>query len=257
MLRSLTNGTPPISASRVGLAMLLASAATGLSPALAVPEIITFRSGQVGGSPGLVGQPDDIVNINPWGNPNIVPVLGTAFTPADFAATAAGPSAVVVQPMAAWMGGQTAPLSDPLARWINFTTDSAGFGLGGSVLYAVPFTVNTTNITNATISFEGGTDDVLGDWFAGGPNPDGLYINGTPAGYQYQGFNFGFPTTHFQNITGMISTGQNYLYFYQRDLGAGAGGIIFSGTITVTPTPASAAVLGLGALAATRRRRSS
>ncbi len=241
---------------RCGRAMCVFAIVTLGAPSASATEVITIRSGQVGNAPGLSGQPDDSITINPWGNPNIFPVLNTAFTPADFAATASGPPAVVVNPWITCMGGVTAPLSDPLARWVNFTTDNAGYGYGGSVLYAVPFYINTTTITNATVSFEGGTDDVLGDWYSNdGPNLDGLYINGNPAGYQYQGFNAAAPTTHTQNITAMVNPGQNYLYFYQRDLGAGAGGIIFSGTITVTPTPQVVTVLALASLTATRRRR--
>ncbi|MBK7404337.1 MAG: hypothetical protein IPJ41_06790 [Phycisphaerales bacterium] len=218
-------------------------------------ELVQFRSGQTGGIPGTPGSLDDIVRINPWGNPGGAPVLGTAFTAADFAATSTGPAAMVVQPVSPWMGGVTAPLSDPLARWINWTADSSGYGTAGSVLYAVPFWINTVGITNAVLTFEGGADDMLGDWFYGGPNPDGLYINGVAAGYQYVGFNFGSPTTHTQNITGMVNTGQNYLYYYQRDAGFGVSGIIFSGKIHVTPTPGALSALGLAGLVATRRRR--
>lgn len=67
------------------------------SHALAV-ETITLRSGQFGGSPGNPGDLDDIVTYNPWGNPAGVPVLGTPFAAADFAATAGGSSAVVINP---------------------------------------------------------------------------------------------------------------------------------------------------------------
>lgn len=236
-----------------GVALLVLLAAC---PVVGAAEIIPFRSGQTGGLPGTPGSPDDIVRVNPWGNPGGVPVLGTAFTAGDFALTVGGAPAVVVQPQSAWMGGAIAPLNDPLARWINFTADAAGYGPGGSALYAVPFWVNTTSITGASISFEGGVDDVLGDWFAGGPNSSGLYINGNDASYAYQGFNFGYATTHTQSIPlTWISTGQNYLYFYQRDLGYGAGGIIFSGTVTVVPAPAAASLLGAGGLLCCRRRR--
>lgn len=235
---------------RAALFVLLA-----LCPAVSNAETIQFRSGQTGGVPGIAGSLDDTVTFNSWGNPANAPVLGTAFTAADFAAAAAGSPAVVVRPQPAWMGGNVAPLTDPLARWINFGADSLGYGTGGSALYAVPFWVSTTTITNATITFEGGVDDVLGDWFDGGPNQDGLYINGTPAGYTYQGFNFAYPTTHTQNITGMIHPGQNYLYFYQRDNGFGAGGIIFSGTVEVVPTPGATSLLGVGGLICARRRR--
>lgn len=217
-------------------------------------EVITVRSGQSGGLPGAAGAADDIVTFNPWGNPSGVAVSGSAFTAADFASTASGAAARVVNPQGAWMGGVVAPLSDPLARWINYA-ESGGYGPSGSVLYAVPFWINTASITSAILTMEGGVDDVLGDWYSGGPNPDGLYVNGFLTGYQYQGFNFAYATTHTQSITAMVSPGLNYLYFYQRDIGYGAGGIIFSATITVVPGPQTAAVLGLCGLLGTRRRR--
>ncbi|QKK07630.1 MAG: hypothetical protein HND58_05240 [Planctomycetota bacterium] len=224
-----------------------------LAPVATAAEIIQFRSGQTGGVPGTPGSPDDLVTFNPWGNPSGAPVLGTPFVAGDFALTAGGAPAVVVQPQAAWMGGVVDPLTDKDARWINF--ESNPFGPSGSALYAVPFWVNTQNITGATLTFEGGVDEVLGDWYSGGPNPDGLYINGIGAGYMYQGFNFAFKTTHAQSIAGMITPGQNYLYFYQRDLTHGASGIIFSGTIEVVPTSGSASLLGLVGLLCCRRRR--
>jgi hypothetical protein len=234
---------------RVAVVALLAGCS------LSAAEIVQFRSGQSGGLPGTPGSFDDSIRINPWGNPGGAPVLNTAFTLGDFVATDGGPAAVVVAPIAQWMGGQTAPLSDPDARWINWTADPFGQGTAGSVLYSVPFWVNTSTITNAVLTFEGGADDVLGDWLFGGPNADGLYINGTPAGYQYVGFNYANPTTHVQNITGMISPGQNYLYFYQRDAGFGVSGIIFSGTIDIVPAPGAAVLLGLAPLALGRRVR--
>lgn len=188
-------------------------------------EIISFRSGQSGGAPGSAFALDDVVRFSPWGNPS-GPVSPTAFTPADFAAAAAGPAAVVVLPAHAWMGGATSPLTDPLARWINFGAHGTGLGASGSALYAIPFWVNTTTITGATITFEGGADEVLGDWWTGlgggGPNPDGVYVNGVGLGYMYQGFNFAFATTHTQSITTLVHPGLNHLYFYQRDLTGGA-----------------------------------
>jgi hypothetical protein len=227
-------------------------------------EIITVRSGQSGGVPGAVGALDDIVTYNPWGNPVAAPVLPTAFVAADFAATVAGSPATVIAPVAPWMGGLTAPLSDPLARWINFAPDPTqpfppGRGAPGSALYAVPFWINTATITNATLTVEGGVDDVLGDAYSNdGPNFDGLYINDIPSGLSTLitgDFNFGFPTTHFQVITTKVQPGQNYLFFYQRDLGAGVSGLIFSATIEVVPEPGSIGLAATGALFAFGRRR--
>jgi hypothetical protein len=229
-------------------ALMLAGSAAGAT------EIIHLRSGQSGGAPGTPGSPDDIVRFNPWGNPQ-GPVLGTAFTAADFAATNGGPSAVVVHPPSAWMGGLIDPLTDKDARWINFGISSI-HGSPGSALYAVPFWVNTTTITGASISFQGGADEVLGDWFsADGPNLDGFYVNGIPTGYMYQGFNFAYPTTHFQNILGMVQPGQNWLYYYQRDLTGGLSGLIFSATVEIVPSPGASAALAVAGLVACIRRR--
>jgi hypothetical protein len=222
-------------------------------------EVITVRSGQSGGVPGAPGALDDIVNFNPWGNPGGLPVLGTPFTPADYAATDAGPSARVITPLSVWMGGAVAPLSDPLARWINFESDpSSGYGIpAGSALYAVPFFINSATFSNATLVVEGGVDDWLGDALGGGPNPDGLYVNGVPSGLSTltpADFNYAVPTTHIVDITANVTPGQNYLYFYQRDGGIGVSGLIFSATITVVPEPSSLGLLVIGLAFAFKRR---
>src|SRR5262245_46260313 len=210
---------------------VLALVGTLFQPCSAV-EVITVRSGQSGGVPGAVGALDDIVNYNPWGNPVSAPVLGTPFVAGNFAATVGGPSAVVVQPPLPWVRGVHASLSDPLARWINFAYEPvSGYGIpAGSALYAVPFYINSATIGGATITVEGGVDDVLGDLYAGGPNPDGLYVNNIPSGLStltVADFNFSVATTHTQNITSKVFPGQNYLYFYQADVGASASGLIF------------------------------
>lgn len=219
-------------------------------------EIINLRSGQVGGFPGLAGQPDDIVTVLP-NNPPGAPISATPFTAADFAGAASGPPAHVINPYGVWTPG----ISDPAARWINFDgtffnadgTVGPGYGTPGSCLYAVPFTITTVGITSASLSLEFAVDDYLGDQPFGGGNPAGLYVNGISTGYD--GGNYASPTITVQNITGMVSTGTNYLYLYQRDAGVLVSGLIFSATITVTPAPGAAAMLGLGALAVTRRRR--
>lgn len=217
-------------------------------------EIITVRSGQVGGLPGVAGQLDDIVTFLP-NNPVAAPISMTPFTPLDFAGAAAGPAAVVINPVGVWTPG----ISDTQARWINFGifppnpdgSPGLGWGTSGSSLYAVPFTVTTAAATVAALSLEFAVDDGLGDgvWAFGG-NFDGIYSNGAPMGYF--GGNFATPTIVNMNIP--VSTGLNYLYLYQRDQGAGVSGIIFSATMVV-PTPGAAATLLLGGVAVARRRR--
>jgi len=206
-------------------------------------ERITVRSGQVGGVPGPVGGIDDIVSFNPAVGPPFSPIP-SAFTPAYFLAATVpggGQLATVIFPFAPWF---PALVTDPLARWIDFAPlcgipfpSICSWGAGGSVLYAVPFVVISTTITSATIQVACGVDDALGDLLFGGPNSAGLYINTTPSDLSTLSSadcNFGVPTVHFLNIpSGLIVSGQNYLYFYGRDAGGAPSGLIFSATITV------------------------
>lgn len=241
----------------LGIALLM----PGVTPAV---ESITVRSGQSGGIPGTSGSPDDTVTYNPWGNPGGLPVLGTAFTASDFAATAGGSSAVVISPSGAWMGGAVAPLSDSLARWINFG-NSFGQGTSGSALYSVPFTIQSSSFSQVLLSIEGGVDDSLGDAYGGGPNFEGLYVNGTSVpssltsiAYDIGTFNFLAPSSHVVDITAYVSPGLNHFYLYQRDVGFSVAGIIFSATISVVPEPTSAVMLVLlvtATLAGHRTRR--
>lgn len=237
-------------------------AAAGLATALvaggasAASQTITLRSGQVGGLPGVAGQPDDIVTFLP-NNPPGAAISASPFTAADFAGAASGGPAHVINPVSVWAPG----LSDTAARWINFDgffvnpdgTPGTGWGTPGSCLYAVPFNITLSSITNATLSLEFAVDDHLGDFSFGGGNSDGLYINGMPTGYA--GGNYATPTFHFQNITSMVNPGLNYLYFYQRDLGVSVSGLIFSATIDVVPAPGALGLAGVGGLVAMRRRR--
>lgn len=232
------------------LAMAIAAGAAHAS------QIINLRSGQVGGFPGIAGQPDDIVTWRP-GTPGGAPASGSVFGGADFTGANTGAPAHVINPVSVWTPG----ISDPLARWINWDgyfvnpdgSPGSGNGVAGSVLYAVPFFVTTSSVTFANIKLEYAVDDYLGDSLFGGPNPDGLYINGIPTGYS--GGSYATPTIHNQNITAMVTPGLNYMYLYQRDAGFGVSGIIFSARIKVVPAPGSLALVGAGGLLAARRRR--
>lgn len=241
----------------VGVVLSAAGLLAVVAPAAA--EIIVLKSGQSGAVPGSVGQLDDIVTYLPNNPPGaaIQPVL--PFSPAEYAGAVAGPQATVIQAHPAWTPG----ISDPDARWINFgidrvinsdgTVGGTGYGLPGSSLYAVPFFVNTPGATGGFLNMEFAVDDTGGDWyfpFLGG-NPDFLYVNGAPAGYS--GGNYASSTFHNQFIS--FSSGQNYLYLYQRDAGVLVSGLIFSITIDVVPAPGVAGLAGVGLLAAARRRR--
>jgi hypothetical protein len=236
----------------LGLALTLAISAGSASAS----QIINLRSGQVGGFPGVAGQPDDIVTWRP-GTPGGAPASGSVFGGADFTGANTGAPALVINPASVWTPG----ISDPLARWINWDgyfvnpdgSPGTGNGVAGSVLYAVPFVVTTSSVTFANIKLEFAVDDYLGDSLFGGPNPDGFYVNGIPTGYS--GGNYGSPTIHNQNITAMVNPGLNYLYLYQRDAGFGVSGLIFSARIKVVPAPGALAMVGAGGLLAARRRR--
>jgi len=235
---------------------IAASAALVLLAGTASAEVITVRSGQVGGLPGAVGQFDDVVRYLPT-NPGGAPVSGSPFTPADYAGATSGPAAQVIQPVGVWTPG----ISDADARWINWAADGtiqpdgtfsgSGVGIAGSTLYSVPFFVTTAAASSGFLTIEFAVDDSGGDILFGGPNPDFLYVNGTPTGYS--GGNFATPTIHNQLIA--ITSGQNYLHLYQRDAGFGVSGLIFSATVEVVPAPGAVALLGLGGLVAVRRRR--
>lgn len=237
---------------------LRAVSLTVFATTLALPalgsQIITLRSGQVGGLPGFAGQSDDIVTYLPY-NPPGGQVSAAPFTAADFAGAVSGPAAQVINPHPAWTPG----ISDPLSRWINFHSDldasgaGTGYGSPGSALYAVPFFVLGSGTFNAFLKLEYSVDDSLGDWPVSGPNPDGLYMNGTPLGLLGGGYN----APHLFTTTVTVNAGQNYLYFYQRDLGVLVSGLIFSAQLDITqsPAPGSCAILAMGGLAAFRRQR--
>jgi hypothetical protein len=240
--------------SSISLAVAVVLAFAG---AAAQAETITLRSGQVGGLPGVAGQPDDTVRyLN--NNPVATFISPTPFTAADYGGAAAGAPAVVINPHPAWIPG----ISDPAARWINFQADlvfppdgtppfGSGFGVPGSCLYAVPFFVNTPGATGGILNMEFAVDDVGGDQGFGGGNPSFLYINGVATGYA--GGSFVAPTFHNQFIP--FSQGWNTLYLYQRDVGAAVSGTIFSIVIDVVPAPGAGAALAIGGVMALRRRR--
>lgn len=243
------------SVARVALVSAIVIGATGHA---ASAEVITLRSGQVGGLPGVAGQTDDIVTYLP-NNPPGGAISASPFTAADFTGAATGPSATVINAHPAWTPG----ISDTQARWINFAADQqvqpdgsvggTGYGLPGSSLYAIPFFVTTANATGGFMSIEYAVDDVGGDWFAPylGGNPNTLYINGVAL--PHQGGNYAASTFYSTSLS--FGPGWNYLYLYQRDAGILVSGAIFSITIDVVPAPGAAALLGLGGLVAARRRR--
>lgn len=212
-------------------------------------EVITVRSGQYLGSPGAAGDPDDIVN---YYTENAVAAIATVFD-AEFAAADTGPSALVVNPHPFWI---TSLPADPLARWINWSADPASNNLGfppASALYSVPFNVTTPGTSSASLKVYFAVDDYLGDNLYGGPNPEGMYLNGTPLTASFGG-NIGAQTLYAANVT--VNQGLNYLYLYDREAGAVVSGLIFSATIVI-PEPATwlLVVSGPGLALFGRRKR--
>lgn len=229
----------------------------------AAGETFTLRSGQTLFGPGQPRQFDSQVRFLPI-NPVKLPVSTNPFTAANFSGAALGPQAVIIEPLTPpWISG----ISDSQARWINWKigdrhpydpTYDDNTGVPGSCLYSIGFSVHTANIASAIISVEYAVDDTLGDWSSTGGNPDGFYVNGISTGHHGGGFQSSSSFT--ANITSLVTPGLNYLYFYQRDLGASVSGLIFSATVEITevPSPAGFAPFAmLGALAVRRRRPNS
>jgi hypothetical protein len=122
---------------------------------------------------------------------------------------------------------------DPDARWINFT-ENACFPDPASVLYACEFMV-TTDCGGQPLSGDIDVcwviDDLLGDP-SGGPNPIGVYVNGTALDPTFAGGNYATETT--ASMSGVpLQTGSNWFYIYQRDAGCAVAGVMLSATITV------------------------
>jgi len=199
-------------------------------------QVITLRSGQVGGMPGLPGQSDSTIRATSDGGlvcANTSLNLGSGL---PFGAAASGPAATVITPIGPWTPNL---LSDPAARWINWSAgpNIATFGFPPqSTLYAHPFTISGSTILGATITLTWAVDDRLGDPM-GDPSPIGGYINGQPLP-ALSGGNFAAPTTMTTVIpASALVSGTNTLFLYQRDLGCGGSGIIYSASIEVCTAP--------------------
>lgn len=219
----------------VGRALVLAGLVAFAAAAAQAQEVIQLRTGQAGGSPGVCGQIDDSFRYNPTGVPTCpAPFRGGSFTAADFAGATTGPKAAIIPPLSGtWM--PTLP-SDPQARWINWQQSGCA-GLSNSVLYACPFTVTTSSNPCpliATIDLCWAIDDWLGD--PSGPNPVGVYVNGTALDPGFSGGSYASQTCRTQ-VNVPVNTGTNWLYIYQRDLGCTVSGVILSARITVWPKP--------------------
>lgn len=223
---------PPLSV----FALLAAIAGTGLSDAARADEVIVVRTGQVAGVPGTCPSFDDIVTYNPAFPATCpVPMRAEAFTPADFAGARSGPPAKVVAPFNPWwIAGLP---GDANTRWIDWERTGTCNGDFGSILYAIPFVVQTAGATSGEVSVCWAADDALGDP-AGGANVAGVFVNELPLSAAFSGGGLDHATCATQ--AGVpLAPGLNYLYAYQRDLACTASGLILRATITVAAPTAS------------------
>jgi hypothetical protein len=219
------------------------------TPATAL-ETINIASGQSSGGPGPPGSLDDLVTYYSEGTAGTS--LATVFD-TEFASALAGPAATVVAAHPVWLPGLT--LGDPDARWINVHHDPTFNGYGApaeTALYAAPFTVTTPGTSLALLTVYSAADDGIGDALYGGPNPEGLYLNGVPLLGSGPGLGYGAESVYTALVT--VNQGSNVLHIYGRDQGVGISGVIFSATITVIPEPATWTLTMIGGLGLLRRR---
>jgi hypothetical protein len=232
-----------------------------LSPwrvAFAASEVIVLQSGfdEQNNVAWGYGQLDVGLTYVTTGSANLG--FANPFTAADFAAAQSGPSAITKPPLSQgnfqiYVPSLFAPY--PSAQWVNPVLDPL---VALTTLYALPFQVASTSIPGASLSMKWAVDDWLGDPDSSDPNPIGVYLNGQPVPAAISGGTFALNTTAFDpNVGPLLVTGTNWLYLYQRDINAGASGLLFGATITIIPEPTSAGIacgLVCGILALLRRR---
>jgi hypothetical protein len=212
------------------IATLLALASSAVAR-----DTIIIRSGSFGNAPAATGTAIDNGTCIAATIP-LVPLSSTAFGP-EFSAACAGAAPIVVTaPPTTWI--QSLPC-DPEARWINPVMHPTElYGEPRSALYCFPFNVDLlfgSSICEAHITLCWAADDQLGD--PSSPNPIGVYLNNTPLSNAFKGGGRLVQTTAAQSITTLVNPGLNHLYLYQRDLGAGVSGIMFSAKIVVNSSP--------------------
>jgi hypothetical protein len=210
----------PIRALNLTLALgLFVLAIGGATPASA--EFIALRSGNA-----PIGNPDPQINmlVGAGGTP----LSANPFTAAEFGAACTGHPAMVIPAHPAWL--QQLPC-DPLALWIG--TDPVG--TPASALYCHTFDVQTCCIKSATLDFCWSSDDALGDGIYGGPNLDGVYINGVAVTPSINTGSYAVPTqTGPIDVTALLHCGSNQLQVYNRDAAFVVSGVIYSATIDIS-----------------------
>ncbi|HLQ37270.1 MAG TPA: hypothetical protein VK348_05700 [Planctomycetota bacterium] len=202
------------------------SATLDVRPCPPQTEVIDLRSGN-----GLNGFNDAVIRCS--SGPAPLPLSNAAFTTADFAAAAGGPSARIVSNNA-WA---TSLVPDPLAQWVA----TPSYPLARSALFAHPFTVTTCagDIKRASLTISYCADDGLGDPTGNGPNLLGIYLNGQPVPgtvgdiSTWPGLNM--KTITVSNVAPWLLNGANVLYLYDRDRLLGISGVMYSARITISP----------------------
>lgn len=198
--------------------------ALGLLATLALPaaaELVSLRSGNA-----TIGNADP--QISALVGLGATPLSASLFTAADFAAACGPRSAVVIAPHPAWLQQLAC---DPQAQWIG--TDA--IASPASALYCQPFDVQTCCIESAVMTFCWAGDDALGDGIYGGPNLDGVYINGTAVTPSINTGSYATQTTAGPiDVTALVHCGSNQLQVYNRDAAILVSGVIYSVTIDIT-----------------------
>lgn len=218
---------------------------------MAHSSVITIRTGQTGGVPGVCPGLDDSFRYFAPEPQCALPLLSTPFQSSDFDRACSGPSAVVVD---AYGGVWADHLNcDPEARWIaNTVIPGTCWGNSVSVLYCAEFNNDSECTMADSVKVCWVTDDALGDPAGFGPNPGGVYINGASLGPAFAGGNYATETVATAyNVP--IQTGLNSFEVYQRDLGCAVAGVMLSATIYVDCTPVPAQRSSWGAVKALYR----
>ena len=213
----LANG--PIRFLRIAAAVALCALALG-SGSAAKAEVVVLRSGNA-----PIGNPDPQINM--LVGSGATPLSASLFTAADFGAACSGRPALVITPHPAWAQQLSCDLQ---AQWIG--TDPVG--TPASALYCHNFNVQTCCIQSAKMNFCWSADDVIGDDIYGGPNLDGVYINGIPVSPSIAGGNYATPTQSGPvDITALLHCGNNQLQVYNRDAAFVISGVIYRATIDI------------------------
>lgn len=204
----------------IALAFIVGLGALGAGLASAT-EVITLRSGNA-----APGSADPYITM--LAGSGGAPLSASPFTPGDFDQACDGPSAIVLYPVSVYLQHLAC---DSLAQWIGIDA----FATPASALFCQTFDVETLCIERASLSFCWVTDDVLGDPLAGGPNPDGVYLNGVAVSPSIFGGNYATETVaSLTDVTSLLVTGTNRLEVYVRDIGYSVSGVMYSATLEIT-----------------------